>query len=251
MVPAPRHTARGEHPPRQRPPSPSARPAVGRGTLSSSDGQRFPQRGRSLTARALSRYFLDEGTTTYTHSSDQHSTSAPNTSRPPGIRPSPYSIRSSATRPTWRSPSTPPTLPGNLAMFAIFNLAGLQFSPRIRDIGRLQLYRLGAGSAWRSRYRHAGPLLAPAHPTPADRRPLERPAPTHRLDEIRAHHREPAHRQTARQQSTELPRPRTAGIWPACCNHLPISYVESGRGAEIISPRQRPRTKEMGWASAR
>jgi len=46
----------------------------GGGTLSSSDGQRFPQRGRSLTARALSRYFLDEGTTTYTHVSDQHST---------------------------------------------------------------------------------------------------------------------------------------------------------------------------------
>ena len=33
-----------------------------------------------------------------------------------------------------------------LATFAIFDLAGLQFSPRIRDIGRLQLYRLGAGS---------------------------------------------------------------------------------------------------------
>jgi Tn3 transposase DDE domain len=39
----------------------------GGGTLSSSDGQRFPQRGDSLTARALSRYFLDEGATTYTH----------------------------------------------------------------------------------------------------------------------------------------------------------------------------------------
>jgi Tn3 transposase DDE domain len=33
--------------------------------------------------------------------------------------------------------------------FAIFHLAGLQFSPRIRDIGRLQLYRLG-------RPRHGG-----------------------------------------------------------------------------------------------
>ena len=31
-------------------------------------------RGRSLTARALSRYFVDEGITTYTHVSDQHST---------------------------------------------------------------------------------------------------------------------------------------------------------------------------------
>ena len=42
----------------------------GGGTLSSSDGQRFPQRGDSLTARALSRYFLDEGTTAYTHVSE-------------------------------------------------------------------------------------------------------------------------------------------------------------------------------------
>ena len=46
-----------------------------------------------------------------------------------------------------------------LATFAIFHLAGLQFSPRIRDIGRLQLYRLGAGSSWRAGYPHAGPLL--------------------------------------------------------------------------------------------
>ena len=41
----------------------------------------------------------------------------------------------------------------------IFNLAGLQFSPRIRGIGRLQLYRLGSGSSWRTRYPHAGTLL--------------------------------------------------------------------------------------------
>lgn len=105
------------------------------GMLSSSDGQRFPQRGRSLTARALSRYFLDEGTTTYTHVSDQHFT---------------YGTKVIPT--TWREAVT-------LATFAIFHLAGLHFSPRIRDIGRLQLYRLGPGSAWRSRYPHAGRLL--------------------------------------------------------------------------------------------
>jgi hypothetical protein len=35
--------------------------AFGTGTLSSSDGQRFPTRGKSLTARALSRYFAEEG----------------------------------------------------------------------------------------------------------------------------------------------------------------------------------------------
>ena len=38
----------------------------GGGTLSSWDEQRFPLRARSLSARALWRYFLDECTTTYT-----------------------------------------------------------------------------------------------------------------------------------------------------------------------------------------
>jgi TnpA family transposase len=132
----------------------------GGGTLSSSDGQRFPQRGRSLTARALSRYFLGEGTTTYTHVSDQHST---------------YGTKVIPT--TWReavavldeifgnptdlaiAEHTTDTAGQTLATFGIFNLAGLQFSPRIRDIGRLQLYRLGPGSAWRGGYPHAGPLL--------------------------------------------------------------------------------------------
>lgn len=131
----------------------------GGGTLSSSDGQRFPQRGRSLTARALSRYFLDEGTTTYTHVSDQHSTYGTK------VIPS-----------TWREAvavlddifgnatdlplgeHTVDTAGQTLATFAIFNLAGLQFSPHIRDIGRLQLYRIGPASAWRTRYPHAGPL---------------------------------------------------------------------------------------------
>jgi TnpA family transposase len=42
-------------------------PVFGTGTLSSSDGQRFPTRGKSVTARALSRYFANEGLSTYTH----------------------------------------------------------------------------------------------------------------------------------------------------------------------------------------
>jgi TnpA family transposase len=39
-------------------------PLLGSGTLSSSDGQRFPTRGKSITARALSRYFAHEGLST-------------------------------------------------------------------------------------------------------------------------------------------------------------------------------------------
>lgn len=42
--------------------------------MSSSDGQRFPTRGKSLTARAMNTFFADEGLSTYTHVSDQHST---------------------------------------------------------------------------------------------------------------------------------------------------------------------------------
>src|SRR5260370_10105327 len=49
--------------------------AFGTRTLSSSDGQRFPVKGKSLTARHLSRYFAGgQGLSTYTHASDQHST---------------------------------------------------------------------------------------------------------------------------------------------------------------------------------
>lgn len=47
-------------------------------TLSSSDGQRFPTKGKSITARAMSRYFArGQGISAYTHVSDQHSTSTP------------------------------------------------------------------------------------------------------------------------------------------------------------------------------
>ncbi len=47
-------------------------PLFGGGTLSSSDGQRFPTKGKSITARALSRYFADEGLSTYSSVTDQH-----------------------------------------------------------------------------------------------------------------------------------------------------------------------------------
>jgi TnpA family transposase len=49
--------------------------AFGTGTLSSSDGQKFPVKGKSLTPAHLSRYFArGNGVSTYTHVSDQHAT---------------------------------------------------------------------------------------------------------------------------------------------------------------------------------
>lgn len=85
----------------------------GAGTLSSSDGQRFPMKGKSLTARALSRYFINEGISTYTH---VRPALHPRHKDHPGERPGKRctcSTRSSATPPTCytRSPSTPPTPP--------------------------------------------------------------------------------------------------------------------------------------------
>lgn len=46
----------------------------GGGTMSSSDGQRFPVRGKSLTSRAMNIHLADRGLSAYTHVSDQHST---------------------------------------------------------------------------------------------------------------------------------------------------------------------------------
>jgi TnpA family transposase len=46
----------------------------GGGTMSSSDGQRLPVRGKSLTSGSMNVFFADAGLSTYTHVSDQHST---------------------------------------------------------------------------------------------------------------------------------------------------------------------------------
>lgn len=48
--------------------------SFGTGTLSSSDGQRFPTRGKSTTARTVPHFFAEQGLSTYTHVIDQHTT---------------------------------------------------------------------------------------------------------------------------------------------------------------------------------
>ena len=86
--------------------------AFGTGTLSSSDGQRFPVKGKSLTAKHLSRYFArGQGVSAYTHVSDQHSTFGTRSSRRPPRRVPTRSTASWATRQTCPSPSTQPTRP--------------------------------------------------------------------------------------------------------------------------------------------
>jgi TnpA family transposase len=71
----------------------------GGGTLSSSDGQRFPVRGKVRNARALPRYL-----TILEHTTD--------------------------------------TAGYTDLVFALFDVLGMQFSPRLRDLGDRQLYKL-------------------------------------------------------------------------------------------------------------
>jgi TnpA family transposase len=46
-----------------------------------------------------------------------------------------------------------------LVNFALFDLAGLQLSPRIRDLGKITLYRTGPNADFVRAYHNAGPLL--------------------------------------------------------------------------------------------
>ncbi len=135
--------------------------AFGTGTLSSSDGQRFPVKGKSLTARHLSRYFArGQGLSTYTHVSDQHSTfdtkviaaTAPE---------SPYVLDGILGNQTdlLITEHATDTHGATLANFALFHLVDLQLSPRIRDLGKITLYRTGPRAEFTARYPSAGHLL--------------------------------------------------------------------------------------------
>ena len=120
---------------------------------------RLPMRGRSLTARALSRYFLDEGVTSYTHVSDQHSTYGTQII---------VSTERDATFTldeilgnTTELPIAEHTTDSHgqtLATFALFDLVGLRLSPRIAKLTEKRLWRPHPASHY-SRWPNAGPLL--------------------------------------------------------------------------------------------
>ncbi len=132
----------------------------GGGTLSSSDGQRFPTRGRSITARAMSRYFVDEGTSTYTHVSDQLSTYGTKVivvTQPEAPFVLDEILGNQTDLPIIEHATD--TAGASLVNFALFDLVGLQLSPRIRDLGRITLCRTGTKADAAARHPHAGPLL--------------------------------------------------------------------------------------------
>ncbi|WP_308188379.1 Tn3 family transposase [Nocardia australiensis] len=134
--------------------------AFGTGTLSSSDGQRFPTRGKSLTARAVNLWFAEEGLSTYSHVTDQHTTYGTKvivTTR----REAHYvldEILGNATDLPITEHATD-THGVTLVNFALFDLLGMQLSPRIRDLGRITFYRPTPRADAEARFPHAGPLL--------------------------------------------------------------------------------------------
>lgn len=132
----------------------------GGGTMSSSDGQRFPVRGKSLTSRAMNVFFADAGLSTYTHVSDQHSTFGTKVIVPT-TREAHYVLDDflgNATDLPIREHATD-THGVTLINFALFDLVGKHLSPRIRDLGKITLCRDVTPTEATKRYPHAGPLL--------------------------------------------------------------------------------------------
>src|SRR6266571_2428416 len=129
----------------------------GGGTLSSSDGQRFPVAVKTRNATALPRYFgLGRGLTFFSWTSDQYSQYgskvAPSTSRD-----ATYvldEILDNETELPIVEHATD-TAGYTEMLFALFDLLGLQFAPRIRDLGEQRLYRMDRTKT----YRHIEPLL--------------------------------------------------------------------------------------------
>jgi TnpA family transposase len=116
----------------------------GGGTLSSSDGQRFPVRGKVRNARALPRYFgYGQGITFYTWSSDQfaqYGTKVISST----VRDATYVLDAILDNETDLTilEHTTDTAGYTDLVFCLFDVLGMQFSPRLRDIGDRQLYRL-------------------------------------------------------------------------------------------------------------
>jgi TnpA family transposase len=129
----------------------------GGGTLSSSDGQRFPVAVKTKNATALPRYFgYGRGLTHYTWTSDQHGQYGTKVI-PSTARDATYVLDAILDNET-ELPIVEHTVDTNgftEIVFALFDLLNLQFSPRIRDIGDQRLYRIDRTI----RYRHLEPVL--------------------------------------------------------------------------------------------
>ncbi|NYT00241.1 MAG: Tn3 family transposase [Methanocellales archaeon] len=129
----------------------------GGGTLSSSDGQRFPVPVKARNTTALPRYFgYGRGLTFYSWTSDQFSQYGSKVI-PTTARDATYVLDAILDNETELQivEHTTDTAGYTELIFALFDLLGMQFSPRIRDIGDQRIYRIDKGVV----YNHLEPLL--------------------------------------------------------------------------------------------
>jgi TnpA family transposase len=115
--------------------------AWGSGILSSSDGQRFPVSGKNRYARAFPPTLgYGQGLTFYSWTSDQLSQYG---SKPVIItaRDAPYVLDAILGNETELASveHTTDTAGATESIFALFDLLGLRFTPRLRDIGSRRL----------------------------------------------------------------------------------------------------------------
>lgn len=116
----------------------------GGGTLSSSDGQRFPTSGKIRNAKALPKYFgYGKGVTFYTHTSDQYSqygTKVISSTE----RDATYVLDEILSNETDLDilEHTTDTHGYSDLVFALFDLVGKSFAPRLRDIKNQKLYKI-------------------------------------------------------------------------------------------------------------
>jgi TnpA family transposase len=118
----------------------------GGGSLSSSDGQRFPVAKDAKLARALPKYFgYRKGVTFYTWTSDQFSQYGAKVV-PSTIRDATCVLDEILGNETELSINehTTDTSGYTELIFALFDLLDLRFSPRIKDLGEQVLYRTDA-----------------------------------------------------------------------------------------------------------
>nr|WP_222721306.1 Tn3 family transposase [Actinomadura sp. HBU206391] len=192
----------------------------GGGTMSSSDGQRFPVRGKSLTSRDMPIHG-GRVLSTYTHVSDQWSTYGTK-QIVPTAREGHYTLDEllgNATDLPITEHATD-THGATLVNFGLFDLVGKALTPRIRDLGKIILVRDDTPAATIAQL----PARRAAAGRPVERGPghrlQRRPAADGRVVEIRGGDRVLDRRQVVGRLEAEHPRRGAEGVW-ADAAHYP------------------------------
>ena len=119
-----------------------------------------PSRPSLYDRSHLSRYFANEGLSTYTHVTDQHTTYG--TKIIVATKREAHYVLDEILGNATDIPVTEhatDTHGVTLVNFGLFDLLGLQLSPRIRDLGKITLYRSGSRAQVETAFPHTGPLL--------------------------------------------------------------------------------------------